>query len=180
MIGAPGPTQPAFPRREGAAARPRPGAPGRASSALARPSVFAALHHREYRLLWLGSAASHTGEWAQQVALGWLVLSLTDSAFCVALAGSLRSVPQRLFTLPAGVLAARSDRRTLLAVDRSCCPPNKGAGGRRARVPRPRRAPSRAGLAAPAPSHGHGPRRRRVRTNRPVPRGAAAARCRRP
>jgi MFS family permease len=74
----------------------------------------AALRYREYRLLWLGSAASHTGEWAHQVALGWLVLGLTDSAFYVALAGSLRSVPQLLFTLPAGVQADRSDRRAML------------------------------------------------------------------
>ncbi|HEY3082962.1 MAG TPA: MFS transporter [Chloroflexota bacterium] len=75
---------------------------------------WAALAHREYRLLWLGSAASHTGDWMHQVALGWLVLDLTGSAYYLGLAAFARAVPQLALSLPAGVLADRADRRRLL------------------------------------------------------------------
>jgi MFS family permease len=50
----------------------------------------------------------------QVVALGWLVLELTNSPFYVGLVSALGSLPILLFTLWGGVLADRVDRRRAL------------------------------------------------------------------
>jgi MFS family permease len=78
------------------------------------PRSLAALAHRNYRLLWAGTALTQTGQWAQQVATGWLVLDLTGSGFYLGLAGFLRSIPQLFLSVPGGVLADRVDRARLL------------------------------------------------------------------
>jgi MFS family permease len=86
-----------------------------AERTLAQTSRLSAFAHRDYRLLLIGSAATQTGNWMQQVALGWLVLDLTGSGFYLGLAGFLRSVPQLFFSIPGGILADRTDRTRLLA-----------------------------------------------------------------
>lgn len=50
----------------------------------------------------------------QQVAEAWVVFSLTDSAFYLGLTAFLGQLPIILFTLVAGVIADRIDRRKLL------------------------------------------------------------------
>lgn len=79
------------------------------------PDALASLRHRNYRLLWSGTALTQTGQWAQQVATGWLVLDMTGSGFYLGLAGFLRSIPQLFLSIPGGVLADRMDRGRLLA-----------------------------------------------------------------
>jgi MFS family permease len=81
---------------------------------LAWPASLSAMRHRDYRLLWTGSAVSHSGHWMQQVAVGWLVLDMTGSGFYLGLAGFLRSIPQLFLSIPGGVMADRVDRRKLL------------------------------------------------------------------
>ena len=39
--------------------------------------VFSSLHYPNYRLLWLGTLVSQTGDWMDQMALNWLVYQLT-------------------------------------------------------------------------------------------------------
>src|SRR5438445_9043992 len=78
------------------------------------PAGLSAMRHRDYRLLWSGSAVSHSGHWMQQVAVGWLVLDMTGSGFYLGLAGFLRSIPQLFLSIPGGVMADRVDRRKLL------------------------------------------------------------------
>ncbi len=75
--------------------------------------------HRDYRLLWAGSAVSHTGHWMQQVAIGWLVFDMTGSGAYLGLAGFLRAIPQLFLSVPAGIMADRVDRRRLLGVCQS-------------------------------------------------------------
>jgi MFS family permease len=86
-----------------------------AERALIQTRWLSALAHRDYRLLFAGTAATQTGNWMQQVALGWLVLDLTGSGFYLGLAGFLRSIPQLFFSVPGGILADRTDRARLLA-----------------------------------------------------------------
>jgi MFS family permease len=69
---------------------------------------------RGFQLLLAGTVLSQTGQWMQTVALGWLVLDLTGSAFYLGLAGFLRSIPQLFLSLPGGILADRVDRGKLL------------------------------------------------------------------
>lgn len=71
-------------------------------------------HHRDYRLLWLGTLGTQGGQWVLQIALGWLMLSLTDSEFYVGLVGFAGGLPILLFSIPTGLLIDRSDRRRIL------------------------------------------------------------------
>jgi MFS family permease len=73
-----------------------------------------ALRHRNFRLFLGGQAVSLTGTWMQHVAQGWLVLTLTDSPFYVGLVSALGSLGVLLFTLYAGVVADRVNRRAAL------------------------------------------------------------------
>jgi MFS family permease len=78
--------------------------------------MFAALGHRNFRLFLTGQFVSLCGTWIQQVALGWLVLELTNSAFAVGLVTALGSLPILLFTLYGGVIADRVDKRKFVLV----------------------------------------------------------------
>src|SRR6266540_1916482 len=75
-----------------------------------------ALAHRNFRLFFFGQGVSLIGTWMQSVALGWLVLELTDSAFAVGLNQALRSLGVLLFTLYAGVVVDRVDKRRLIVL----------------------------------------------------------------
>lgn len=75
---------------------------------------FHALRHRNFRLFSIGQFISLAGTWMQVVALGWLVLDLTNSPFYVGLVSTLTSLPILLFTLWGGVLADRVRRRRAL------------------------------------------------------------------
>jgi MFS family permease len=78
--------------------------------------IAAALHHRDFRVLWFGACFSSIGTWMQSLAENWLVLSLTASAFYLGLDAFLQQLPIMLFTLIGGVVADRYDRRlTLMA-----------------------------------------------------------------
>jgi MFS family permease len=77
-------------------------------------ATFDALSVRDYRLLFQGNAVTSIGFWMQQVALGWLVLDLTDSPFYLGLASFARSIPMLVVSPFGGVLADRLDRRFLI------------------------------------------------------------------
>lgn len=78
--------------------------------------LAAALHYRDFRVLWAGAFTSSIGTWMQKVAQNWLVLTLTGpaSAFYLGLDTFLGEAPILLFTLIGGVVADRRDRRQLL------------------------------------------------------------------
>jgi MFS family permease len=77
---------------------------------------FSSLRHRNFRLFISGQFVSLIGTWMQQVALGWLVLTLTNSAFAVGLVSAMGAVPVLLFTLQGGGLATRVNRHRALVV----------------------------------------------------------------
>ncbi|HEY7907922.1 MAG TPA: MFS transporter, partial [Thermomicrobiales bacterium] len=81
-----------------------------------RMGTFASLQIRDYRLLWWGMIVSNIGTWMQMVAQGYLVYQLTDSPLMLGLVGFVRAVPVFTFSLFAGVVADRVDRRKLLIV----------------------------------------------------------------
>ena len=66
--------------------------------------------HRNFRLFWTGQALSLIGSWMQTMALGWLSLQLSNSAFIVGLVASIGALPVVLFSLHAGALVDRMDR----------------------------------------------------------------------
>ena len=79
------------------------------------PQVVRALRNRDFRLFWSGNFLSNIGTWMQNIAQGWLVLTLTaNSAFWLGVVGFAGSIPFLLFTLFGGVIADRVNKRKLL------------------------------------------------------------------
>ncbi len=66
--------------------------------------------HRNFRLFWTGQTLSLIGSWMQTMALGWLSLQLSNSAFVVGLVASVGALPVVLFSMHAGALVDRVDR----------------------------------------------------------------------
>jgi MFS family permease len=75
---------------------------------------FGALRHRNFRLFIFGQFVSLCGTWMQTVALGWLALTLSNSALQVGLVTTLGALPVLFFTLYGGVIADRVDKRKAL------------------------------------------------------------------
>lgn len=76
--------------------------------------MFASLAHKKFRLYWTGLFFSNVGSWMQTVAQGWLVLSLSNSAFLLGLVLFAGSIPSLILAPLAGVAADRRDRRRIL------------------------------------------------------------------
>src|SRR3989475_11175545 len=74
-------------------------------------SGLGALAHRNFRLFFIGQGISLIGTWMQNIGEGWLVLTLSNSPFYVGLVSALSSLGVLLFTLYAGVIADRTDKR---------------------------------------------------------------------
>ncbi|SDN73051.1 MFS transporter [Ensifer sp. YR511] len=79
-----------------------------------RMKFLAALQHRNYRLLWIGTLISHTGDWLDQIALNWLVLEQTGSVFYLGMVNLCRGLPILFCTLIGGAMADRMERRKLM------------------------------------------------------------------
>ena len=66
--------------------------------------------------LWGGQSVSVFGTQVTTFALPWLVLDLTHEAFAIGLLNAISFLPALLFSLPAGVIADRWNRRTIMLV----------------------------------------------------------------
>ena len=80
----------------------------------ARRYGLGALSHRNFRLFFIGQGISLIGTWMQNVGEGWLILTLTNSPFYVGLTSALSSLGVLLFSLYAGVIADRTDKRRFI------------------------------------------------------------------
>src|SRR4051812_14505288 len=79
-------------------------------------SSFAALRHRDFRLLWVGQLVSGAGTQMQFAAINWHVYLLTKSALALGTVGLVRVVPIILCSLVGGVVADALDRKRLMVV----------------------------------------------------------------
>lgn len=83
--------------------------------ALTRFNPFRVLiTRRNFRAFWIGQTLSLVGSWMQSMAVGWLALELSNSAFVVGIVVASGSLPILLLSLHAGVLVDRSDKRKLV------------------------------------------------------------------
>src|SRR5437764_4833163 len=72
--------------------------------------------NRDYLLLWLGQAVSSLGTGISQFAFPLLILALTHSFAAAGFAGALGQLPYLLFSLPAGAMVDRWDRKRVMIV----------------------------------------------------------------
>lgn len=68
-----------------------------------------------YRKLFASATAANLGDGLMSIAVVWLASALTRDAMVIAVIGLLSRLPWLVFTLPAGVIADRVDRRRLVA-----------------------------------------------------------------
>ncbi len=78
------------------------------------PHIARALRHPDFRLFWAGNFLSNVGTWMQNVAQGWLVLQLTNSALWLGVVGFASTIPILFFALIGGVIADHVNNRKLL------------------------------------------------------------------
>jgi MFS family permease len=81
--------------------------------------TFAAFRHRNYRLFFGGQLVSVIGTWMQQVAMGWLVYQLSNSAFTLGVVRFLSAIPITLLALVGGAVADRMEKRRVVVVTES-------------------------------------------------------------
>lgn len=79
-----------------------------------RTTAFSSLHHRDFRLLWIGQIISVMGSQMQSAAINWHIYLLTNSALALGMLGAFRAVPIILCSLMGGVVADVVDRRRLM------------------------------------------------------------------
>src|SRR4029077_11944621 len=70
--------------------------------------------NRDYMLLWSGQVVSVIGTGATQIVYPLLILALTNSPAAAGGAAALGSIPYIIFSLPAGALADRWDRKRVM------------------------------------------------------------------
>lgn len=78
--------------------------------------AFRALKNKNFRLFFFGQLVSLLGTWIQNIALGWLVYRLTDSAVWLGIIGFSGQIPALFLTPFAGVFADRLNRKKVLVV----------------------------------------------------------------
>ncbi len=100
-------------RASGAREVPDPGALRRPE----RPGTWASLKIRDFRYLWLGQAGHAAGIWMEQAARPFLILDVTGgSALHLGGVLAVRTVPQFILGMWAGVIADSFDRRQVLLI----------------------------------------------------------------
>jgi MFS family permease len=81
-----------------------------------RHDPYAALRHRDYRLLLIGRFITSFGNEMLTTAIGWELWLRTHSAFALGMVGLVQVVPVILLSLPAGHVADQYDRRRIVVI----------------------------------------------------------------
>jgi MFS family permease len=84
-----------------------------------RVGTFESLRVRNFRLFFSGQLISQIGNWLTLIAQALLVLKLTDSGFALGLLAACQFGPVLVLGAWAGLVADRSDKRTLLMIVQS-------------------------------------------------------------
>ena len=80
---------------------------------------FRSLGNPNFRILWIGVLLWSAGTWMQRIAVSWLVLTTTGSAFLVALSFGLYFLHNLLLGPFSGAVADRVNRKRLLVAVQS-------------------------------------------------------------
>ena len=77
-------------------------------------SVLGVLKQRNFLLYWSGQLVSLVGTWMQQLALSWVVLDLSSSAFALGTVNFVGALPPAILLLYGGTIADRFSKRKVL------------------------------------------------------------------
>ncbi|MFC2034120.1 MFS transporter [Chloroflexota bacterium] len=77
-------------------------------------NTFNSFRYKNFPLVFTSMALSSLGNYMMMIAMGWLVLEMTDSAFLLGMVWVAQSTPYLLFGVLAGAVADKFDRRNLL------------------------------------------------------------------
>lgn len=90
---------------------------GRVSASTARAPFWASLAaYPVFRRFWVAAMAGSLAQWMQMVALGWLALTLTDSASFVGVVSFVAGAPFLVVAPLGGSLIDRFERRSVMLV----------------------------------------------------------------
>lgn len=78
--------------------------------------ALGALRHRNYRLFFIGQTVFTLGSWMQGIALPWLTLERTHSAFLLGILGLVQYLPMIGAGPLGGMIADRLPKRTVLQI----------------------------------------------------------------
>jgi MFS family permease len=81
--------------------------------------TFRALRGHNYRLFFIGQGISLIGTWMQQVAMSWLVYSLTNSAFLLGVVAFSSTIFSFILAPFTGVLVDRLNRHRIVVITQS-------------------------------------------------------------
>ncbi len=79
-------------------------------------NTFRALKSRNYRLFFAGQCISLIGTWVQNIAMSWLVYTLTKSAFLMGLITFVNAIPSLIISPFAGVIVDRVNKYKALII----------------------------------------------------------------
>jgi predicted MFS family arabinose efflux permease len=79
-------------------------------------TYFPALAYKNFRIFITGLFISQIGTWVQNIGQIWLVLGITDSALLLGVVTAMQNLPMLLFSLLAGSLVDRFNKRKILIV----------------------------------------------------------------
>lgn len=77
-------------------------------------SIWSPLKYPYYRAFWICVFISNLGTWIQDVAASWVMTHLSTSPFVIAMLTFSSSLPMMLFSIPAGLIADKHDKRKIL------------------------------------------------------------------
>ena len=90
--------------------------PTQANSIVKRHDPYQALRYRDFRLYFLATFLSATGEQMLSVAIGWELYERTNSAFALGMVGLVQVLPVMALSLFTGSLADRVNRKRMMLV----------------------------------------------------------------
>jgi MFS family permease len=102
--------------RSGSAERTASRPSWRPLQSVRRLRTLEALRYREFSLIWYGQIFASMATWMDQVARGWLIYELTNSALQLGLVRGIQALPILLLSPLAGSSADRYSRKTQVLV----------------------------------------------------------------
>ncbi len=99
--------------------KPDPPASGISSQNAERFPALRPFQSRNFRIYYIGQFIAVLGNWMQNIAMSWLVYTLSDSALALGVTAFAQQVPTLVLAPLVGVLADRCNRRKVLIIAQS-------------------------------------------------------------